>query len=146
MDKEFGSNQLDERQVGWDWFSLQLDDGREVMLYLLRDAAGRTDFARGTVVSRAGEARYLTREAWTVHPGGTWKSPSTGAAYPARWVVEIPGEGLRLEVVPEMADQENRGRLSYWEGAVSVRDAGGSRVGRGYVELTGYGTKNRPGI
>ena len=149
MDKEFGSNQLNEKQMGWDWFSLQLDDGREVMLYLLRDATGKVDFARGTLVSRTGEARYLAREAWSVRPTATWKSPHTGAAYPARWVVELPGEGLRLEVVPELADQENLARLTgglfYWEGAVSVT-SGGQTVGRGYVELTGYGTKNRPGI
>jgi predicted secreted hydrolase len=150
MDKEFGSNQLGKDQVGWDWFSLQMDDGREVMLYLLRDAAGGVDFARGTLVTQAGEARYLTPEAWRVRAVKTWKSPHTGAEYPARWVVELPREGLRVEVAPELADQENRARLAgglfYWEGAVSVRNSDGARIGRGYVELTGYGTRNRPGI
>ncbi len=150
MDKEFGSNQLGKDQVGWDWFSLQMDDGREVMLYLLRDGVGRVDYARGTLVTQAGEAKYLTPEAWRVRAVKTWKSPHTGAEYPARWVVELPGEGLRVEVAPELADQENRARLAgglfYWEGAVSVKNSDGARVGRGYVELTGYGTKNRPGI
>ena len=66
MDKEFGSNQLAEDQVGWDWFSLQLEDGREVMFYHLRNKTGATDFARGTVVSESGEVRYLKPEDWRI--------------------------------------------------------------------------------
>ncbi len=150
MDKEFGSNQLGERQAGWDWFSLQLTDGREVMLYRLRDRSGATDFARGTLVSASGAARYLAPDEWTVRATKTWKSETTGAEYPARWTVELPAEGLRLELLPELADQENRSRLvrdlHYWEGAVAVLGSEGAPLGRGYVELVGYGTKTRPAI
>ena len=150
MDKEFGSNQLGNHQVGWDWFSLQLEDGRDVMLYLLRDEGGKIDFGRGTVVSREGSTRYLKERDYSVRVTRTWVSIETGAKYPSQWIVDLPGEGLRLEVIPELADQENRGRLLgglfYWEGAVSVKDSGGKQIGRGYVEMTGYGTKNRPGI
>ena len=49
MDKEFGSQQLEPHQAGWDWFSLQLNDGREAMLYVLRDTTGAVDFSRGTI-------------------------------------------------------------------------------------------------
>ncbi|MGH2668721.1 MAG: lipocalin family protein [bacterium] len=150
MDKEFGSNQLGERQVGWDWFSLQLTDGREIMLYRLRDRSGATDFARGTLVSASGVARYLAPDEWTVRATKTWKSPTTGAQYPARWTVELPAERLRLELLPELTDQENRSRLvrdlHYWEGAVAVLGSEGTPLGRGYVELVGYGTKTRPAI
>jgi len=150
MDKEFGSSQLGERQVGWDWLSLQLADGRELMLYLLRDRAGAVDFARGTVVSKEGRPRYLGAGDFSVRATRAWKSRATGAEYPARWQVEVPGEGLSLEVVPELADQENRSELVrglfYWEGAVAVRAPDGSPAGRGYVELTGYGTKSRPAV
>ena len=145
MDKEFGSNQLAENQVGWDWFSLQLEDGTELMLYRLRDSDGNTDFARGTRVSGNGEAHYLDPEDWQLEPTDSWKSPSTGSLYPSRWRVTLPQESLHLEVVPELADQENRGRLTpdlyYWEGAARVLDRGGREVGRGYVELTGYGAR-----
>lgn len=148
MDKEFGSNQLGEHQVGWDWFSLQLADGRDLMLYLLRDWTGRIDFAHGTLVSRAGEPRYLAASEFAVRPTRSWKSRASGAEYPAGWVVEVAGEGLRLEVAPELDDQENRSELVrdlfYWEGAVRLRGLDGSPVGRGYVELTGYGTTARP--
>jgi predicted secreted hydrolase len=149
MDKEFGSTQLGEAQVGWDWFSLQLGDGRELMLYLLRDRSGAVDFASGTLVSAAGRARHLAPAEFSVRATARWKSAASGAEYPAGWVVELPGEGVRLEVVPELADQENRSRLVrdlvYWEGAVAIRTADGAPAGRGYVELTGYGRSRRPG-
>lgn len=148
MDKEFGSNQLGDHQVGWDWFSLQLSDGREVMLYHLRDQAGRIDHARGTLIAVDGATRYLTQDEFDVTVTKTWSSAETDATYPAGWVLHVNGERLTLD--PEMADQENRGSLAgalfYWEGAVRVTDAAGKQIGQGYVELTGYGTGSRPGI
>jgi predicted secreted hydrolase len=150
MDREFGSSQLGERQVGWDWFSLQLADGRDLMLYLMRRADGTVDFARGTLVDGGGRPRYLAAEEWRVRATARWKSPATGAEYPAGWTVELPGEGLRLEVVPALADQENRSRLvrdlHYWEGAVRVLGPGGVPAGQGYAELVGYGTTTRPAV
>lgn len=146
MDKEFGSNQLAENQVGWDWFSLQLEDGREVMLYHLRNQEGATDFARGTVVSASGEVSYLKPEDWRVESSGDWASPESGAQYPSHWRITLARENLELEIVPQLADQENRSRilsdLYYWEGAVTVLGVDGGRLGQGYVELTGYGTGN----
>jgi len=150
MDHEFSTGSLAERQVGWDWFGLQLDDGREVMLYVLRGADGGTDFARGTMVDRDGEARYLAAESFRVEAHETWTSPETGSTYPARWTVEIPSTGIVLDVRPDVANQEDVGRLAgrlrYWEGAVTLRDGQGRPVGSGYVELTGYGEENRPPV
>jgi predicted secreted hydrolase len=149
MDKEFGSNQLSKQQIGWDWFSLQLDDQREIMLYLLRDQKGHVDVAGGTVVQPGGQVQYLSRDAFSVTVQERWKSAHTSGAYPSRWVIAIPGENLEVEVAPEIADQENRSRLLpnlyYWEGAVIIRQ-GGQPMGKGYVELTGYGTSSRPAI
>jgi predicted secreted hydrolase len=159
MDREFGSNQLAPGQVGWDWFSLALDDGRDLMLYLLRRADGSVDHRSATLVGADGEPRYLASADWSVRATATWKSPATGAVYPSRWLVEIPGARLRLEIEPVMPDQENRsaltGGLFYWEGAVTARAVAppavtaraagaGAELGRGYVELTGYGKGNRP--
>ena len=150
MDKEFGSNQLAENQVGWDWFSLQLEDGRDVMLYMLRDRAGGVDFARGTVVSKDGEARHLGREAFVVEATESWKSPSGDTTYPSRWRIRLPVEDLEIEVVPELANQENRSKrvksVYYWEGAVKVLSKDGEQLGKGYVELVGYGSGSRPRI
>ena len=105
MDKEFGSHQLAEDQVGWDWFSLQLEDGREVMFYHLRNKTGATDFARGTVVSESGEVRYLKPEDWRIQSTQTWKSPETGTPYPSRWKITLARENLEMEIVPQLAYQ-----------------------------------------
>ncbi|UCD25927.1 MAG: carotenoid 1,2-hydratase [Gemmatimonadota bacterium] len=150
MDKEFGSNQLTENQAGWDWFSLRLDDGRDVMLYLLRDRDGSIDYARATIVTAESTARYLSADQWVVEVLDTWRSPATEAEYPVSWRIEAPEEGLSLFVTAEFAQQENVSRLIpslfYWEGAVNVADAAGRRLGIGYVELTGYGTAAPPVI
>lgn len=143
MDHEFGSNQLGENQVGWDWFSLQLDDGREIMLYELRSDDGASDFERGTVVAADGAARYMGAGEWTSTATAEWRSPDSDAEYPARWRIAIPSERLDLQIVPLLSGQENVSTLVdglyYWEGAVEVRDPSGRVVGRGFVELTGYG-------
>lgn len=150
MDREIGSSQLAPSQVGWDWFGLQLADGRDLMLYVLRRADGSADFARGTLVAADGSARWLAAGDFTVRARGAWRSPATGATYPAGWSVEVPSAGLALEVDPAAQDQEVRaahaGGVFYWEGAVRVRDAAGRASGAGYVELTGYGEKSRPPI
>lgn len=150
MDKEFGSNQLTENQVGWDWFSLRLEDGRDVMLYVLRDKDGAADFVRATLVSPQGTPRFLTGEDWNVNVMSTWRSPETGAEYPVAWRIENQAERLNLVVSAEARNQENNSRLIpklfYWEGSVLVTDPTGRVLGHGYVELTGYGTAAPPVI
>jgi predicted secreted hydrolase len=143
MDHEFGSNQLTADQEGWDWFSLQLDNGRELMVYLLRlRDGGLVAASSGTIVDPDGAWRHLPLSALDVRSTRTWRS-SSGAVYPAAWRVSVPAEGLSLEIEPDVADQEMRSELmgvTYWEGSVSVRgtDRSTAVTGLGYVELTGY--------
>ena len=150
MDKEFGSNQLGKDKQGWDWFSLQLDDGREVMLYLLRSRKSKTSYTGATLVEAAGEVRYLEPSEWELNVTREWTSPVSGAAYPAGWMLRIPAAGMTAAITPKLADQENRSvlipNLYYWEGSVRVESASGKRIGQGYVELTGYGENSRPPI
>jgi predicted secreted hydrolase len=148
MDKEFGSSLLSKEQATWDWFGLQLHGGRELMLYLLRRKDGTADYRNGTLVTADGTPHYLEAGEWSIHATDIWTSPATKAMYPMRWFVELPVEGLFLDVVPEFPDQENCSRIelspSYWEGAVRVLGPGGKPAGRGYVELIGYGENSRP--
>jgi predicted secreted hydrolase len=145
FDHEFGSNQLGPNQVGWDWFSLQMSDGTEAMLYHMRDADGGVDpFSSGTFVARNGATTHLKRDDFSVEALDHWKSDKSGADYPSRWRVKIPSLGWDLTITPTVRDQEIRSSgaagITYWEGSVAVNgDAGGAPIpGRGYVELTGY--------
>ncbi len=148
MDKEFGSNQLDSTQTGWDWFSLRLSDGRDVMLYQLRHRNGSRDTAFGSIRYADGTVEHLAGAAWTVTADETWTSPDTDATYPTRWTLTLGGrESLELRaIVPQSENIATRVRnLFYWEGAIDVT-FDGVLVGEGYVELTGYGSASRPAI
>jgi len=143
MDHEFGSDELQRDQAGWDWFSIQLDDRREVMSYRLRQKNGAlTPESSGSLVDARGGVRYLRRDDVAVGVTGSWKSPHTGAAYPSGWRMRVPSARLDLVLTPTVLDQELANLAegaSYWEGAVDVADAvSGKRLGVGYVELTGY--------
>jgi predicted secreted hydrolase len=142
MDHEFGSDELQANQAGWDWFAIQLDDKREFMLYLLRQKNGSvTPESSGSLIARDGSVTYLRRSAFDVKATGTWKSPQTGGVYPSGWRVRVPSANVDLTLTPTVLDQElanTVGGVSYWEGAVDVTDASAHPLGLGYVELTGY--------
>jgi predicted secreted hydrolase len=145
MDHEFGSNQLREDQVGWDWFSIQLDNQTELMLYLMRRKDGSVDpYSSGTIVSGDATTKPLKLSDYRVEVLDRWKSPKSGASYPMKWKVTIPSEQVELEITPALTDQElitNRStRVTYWEGAVSVKGTVRNKpiAGHGYVEMTGY--------
>jgi predicted secreted hydrolase len=145
MDREWSTSALGEDQIGWDWFAVQLDDGRDVMVYRLRRADGGVDSASaGTVVARDGSSRPLAANDVQVETLGWWSSPRGGVRYPAGWRMTVPGEDLVLEVEPRLDDQEWTAPVRYWEGAVSVRGraAGHPVSGDGYVELVGYAPRD----
>ena len=148
MDHEFGSNQLADNQVGWDWFSIQLDNETELMLYLMRRKDGSVDpYSSGTLVSTNGTTRHLMLKDFRVEVLERWKSPKSSANYPMKWKVTIPSENIALEILPAFPDQElitNRStRVTYWEGAVAISGAFRNKpvAGHGYVEMTGYAGK-----
>jgi predicted secreted hydrolase len=148
MDHEFGSNQLTDAQVGWDWFSIQLDDQTELMLYLMRRKDGAIDgHSSGTLLYADGRTRKLSQADFRVEVLNRWQSPKSGANYPMKWQVMVPAEGIELKINPAFAEQElitNRStRVTYWEGAVLINGTvrGKSVRGQGYVEMTGYAGK-----
>jgi predicted secreted hydrolase len=145
MDHEFGTSALEAHTQGWDWFALQLDDGRDLMLYRFRRTDGQPDpYSSGTWVATDGETSSLGASAFTITPRRTWTSPASGATYPVEWDVVIPGAATTLRVRAAVDAQELVTRRStnvtYWEGMVTVEGQSGGRpvTGRGYVELTGY--------
>jgi predicted secreted hydrolase len=142
IDREWSTSALGAEQVGWDWFSLQLDDGSDVMWYQLRRRDGtREPWSRGSVVARDGTATPLEPANVDADPTGAWTAADGAATYPARWTLRARGtEPFELDVTPLLADQELRVLVRYWEGAVAVRGtrAGRPVTGRGYLEMTGY--------
>lgn len=145
MDHEFSSDRLRDTHAGWDWFSVQLSDGRDLMLYRLRlKGGGLEPNSSGTLVEADGRTRRIGFADFDTGPLGTWTSPRTKGVYPSGWIVRVPREGLDLKLVPTIPDQElfveSMGGIAYWEGSVRVTgtSAGKPVTGEGYVELTGY--------
>lgn len=142
FDHEWATNQLAPQQIGWDWLSVHLDDGSELMLYQMRLDNGRADpSSSGTAIAADGTATHLTSAQFSMQPTEFWKSPTTAATYPVGWSIEIAGQNLQLTVRAVLKNQELALLpLAYWEGAVDLmgtRDGKPLR-GRGYLELTGY--------
>jgi len=140
MDREWSTSALEEGQVGWDWFSLQLSDNTELMYYRLRRGDGSIDPAnRGSFVDARGVKTDLASNDIRMDVLDRWDSPR-GGEYPSGWRLNIEREGLELNVAPVLADQELDLSFRYWEGAVRVSGtrAGNPVTGFGYVELTGY--------
>lgn len=145
FDQEFGSNQLTPEQKGWDWFSLHLSDGRDLMIYLLRLKNGSVEPASsGTLVAADGSSRHLKLSDFSVTVLGRWKSPRSKGEYPSRWRIQVPSARIDLTVDPLLADQELHTEgstgITYWEGAIAGKgiSAGLEVTCEGYAELTGY--------
>ena len=145
MDHEFFSHYLTESKVGWDWMSIQLDDGADLMLFGIRDAQG--DYGPdtfGTFVDAEGGVLPIDPGGVTFRPGRRWRSDATGTQYPVEWQVSVPDFDLRLDVRPRLDAQEvftEDGILpAYWEGAVRFSGERGGRPvsGVGYLEMSGY--------
>jgi predicted secreted hydrolase len=148
MDHEFFTHQLDVAQSGWDWLSLQLTDGSEIMLYRLRRKDGATDpYSAGTYVDPQGRSKFLASVDFGLTPGKTWTSPTTHAQYPIEWSIHIPSLGLDSAVATRLPQQEladgNSVAPPYWEGAIDAigTKQGGLLVASGYLEMTGYAGK-----
>ena len=139
LDREWGSSQLGEGIDGWDWFALQFDDGRDLMVYRLRtEDGGASRFSAGALVQADGTYRILKRADFEFEPLRWW-TDREGVSWPVAWRVQLPDAGLDLAVEAAFDAQRWYATVGYWEGAVDVRDYGGGEVlGRGYLELSGY--------
>ncbi len=140
MDHEWGSSFLSRDAAGWDWVSLQLDDGHELMVAQIRGDAGALR-SFGSLVAPDGATTPLDPAAIGLEPLDTWRSSRSGVVYPSGWRLSVPAAGVELELRPYLADQELPLSILYWEGAVRAAGTLGGRTvgGNGYVELTGYG-------
>ena len=141
-DHEFSTGVLDENQMGWDWFSLQFEEGPALMLFQLRERGGGiSESASGTFIAADGISQPLRKSDFEITVLDEWRSPHTQGVYPSSWAIRIHQPDCLLEVQPWMADQEvNFPPVTYWEGAVHFEGTchGAPVRGNGYIELTGY--------
>jgi predicted secreted hydrolase len=144
MDHEFFTHSLESNQSGWDWFSLQFNDGSELMLYRLRRKDGSVEpYSSGTYVAPDGKSTHLSLSEYNLEPARDshdyWTSPRTGGRYPLRWTLRVPSLGIEVTTTTRLREQEIVGTMgaspAYWEGAIDIR---GTRQGSGYLEMTGY--------
>ena len=142
LDREWSTSALSKNQSGWDWFALQLEDGRALMLYQLRRRDGGADpFSDAALIARDGSRQNLTGEQWRLSPQAYWTSPD-GARYPIRWRLRIPDQDIDWVISAALPGQWFNGSFRYWEGAVDILPAqGGPALGSGYLEMTGYRPK-----
>jgi len=140
LDHEWSSAYLDADSTGWDWVGLNLADGGALMAFRIRDRHGAQRWAGGTLRRADGSLVRFAPGEIAFEPGRRWRSPRTAVEYPVAW--QLSAGALKLSLEPLMDDQESDSRLTtgaiYWEGAVRA-SAAGRPVGRGYLELTGYG-------
>jgi predicted secreted hydrolase len=143
MDHQWG-NFVSLAGSGWDWYSIQLANHTEYMLYIIRDAQKRPVSTFGTAIAPDGSASEIPPAQITSQATGSWTSPATGGVYPAGWQVTLPSQRVTLTLTPLLLDQElvttRSTGVAYWEGAVGISGvaAGQPVTGEGYVELTGY--------
>jgi predicted secreted hydrolase len=139
MDHEFSTSALGTDALGWDWFGLQLEDNRELMVGYIRLSNGERRSYGGLLVEPDGSTRSLTFDEFSIESTGTWTSPHSNVTYPAGWEISVDtGEGdpLDITLTPLVSDQELQAAVTtYWEGAVRIT---GDATGYGYAELTGY--------
>jgi predicted secreted hydrolase len=144
MDREWSTSGLGADVVGWDWFAVQLEDGRDLMFYRLRRKDGTANqFSGGTLIAADGTTQPLAKQDVIIEPVAYWTSPKSGVRYPARWRLDVRPADLQLEITPRLADQELNVGTRYWEGAVAIAGSAAGRAvsGQGYVELVGYGER-----
>ncbi len=149
LDHEWSSELLPPGAQGWDWIGINMADGSALMAFRLRGQPGAASpslWSAATLALPMGATQTFGPEAVAFEPLAHWQSPRTGISYPVQWRLHVGHRVFTLKVL--MPDQELDSRLStgaiYWEGAVSLLEAG-QEVGRGYLEMTGYGEKIRIG-
>lgn len=143
LDHEWSDTLLDPQAVGWDWIGMNLDDGSALTAFRLRRADGSTLFAGGSLRRPGGAVRSFQPGEVRFAPGRRWLSPVSQASYPVQWTVQTPAGRHTVHALFDAQELDSRGSTGafYWEGLSELRDEQGQRIGRGYLEMTGYASR-----
>lgn len=145
LDHEWSDEYLDAAAVGWDWIGMNLDDGSALMAFRLRRADGSALWAGGSLRTAGGAMRDFATGEVRFTPGQRWTSAATRASYPVQWTIDTPAGrfGVRARVDAQELDSRASTGTAYWEGLSDLLDENGRRIGRGYLEMTGYAGRLR---
>lgn len=145
LDHEWSETVLHPDAVGWDWFGMNLDDGGALTAFQLRRADGSALWAGGSFRAAGAAVRSFAHDEVRFSPGRRWTSAASGATYPVQWRVDTPAGRVEVDALLDAQELDSRGSTGaiYWEGLSELRDAGGRRVGSGYLEMTGYAARLR---
>lgn len=140
LDHEWSDELLAPDAVGWDWIGMNLDDGAALTAFRLRRQDGSALWAGGSFRARGGSVQAFGPEDVVFTPQRRWTSPLSQASYPVQWAVRTPAGRFVVKAVIDQQELDSRGSTGaiYWEGLSDLLDAKGQRVGRGYLEMTGY--------
>ncbi|WPH12300.1 lipocalin-like domain-containing protein [Variovorax paradoxus] len=140
LDHEWSEALMHPEAVGWDWIGMNLDDGSALTAFRLRRRDGSALWAGGSFRTRDGALRVFNNDEVRFESANTWTSPRTQAKYPTRWRVQTPSGSFEVRALLDDQELDSRGSTGgvYWEGLSDLVDAQGRRVGRGYLEMTGY--------
>lgn len=140
LDHEWSDSLLPPGAVGWDWIGMNLDDGGALTAFRLRGADGSTVHAGGSFRPSGGSVRNFAADELRLTPGRLWTSPGSRARYPVEWALETPAGRFRVKSLLDAQELDSRSSTGsiYWEGLSELHDDQGRRLGRGYLEMTGY--------
>lgn len=140
MDHEWSEELLAPEAVGWDWIGMNLDDGSALTAFQLRRRDGSALWDGGSFRSAGGDLYIASPGETEFRARRHWTSPASNASYPVEWGVRTPADFYTVRAVIPNQELDSRGSTGsiYWEGLSDLIDSNGKRVGRGYLEMTGY--------
>ncbi|MRD47986.1 lipocalin-like domain-containing protein [Caenimonas koreensis] len=140
LDHEWSDQLLHSDAVGWDWIGMNLDDGSALTAFRLRRQDGSTLWDGGSFRARGGSTYVFSQGEVVFSPQRKWTSPASGATYPVEWMVRTPADFYTVKALVDNQELDSRASTGaiYWEGLSELFDSNGKRVGRGYLEMTGY--------
>ncbi len=147
LDHEWSESLLHPEAVGWDWVGMNLDDGGALTAFRLRRKDGGALWAGGSLRTTDGGLRVFGADEIRFTPLRVWVSPATQARYPVQWRIDTPSGSFEVRARLDAQELDSRASTGtvYWEGLSDLFDAQGRRIGRGYLELTGYASPLRLG-
>ena len=146
FDHEWTSHLANSEAMGWDWFSLHLDDGSKLMAFRMhamnknmKNSKSKHSeiFTTASYIAKNGTKETIEQANVSITPTAyeTINEGESPRSVPTAWRIQIPEKDIDLFIRPFKENQWNNSLFPYYEGRVEIK---GSHSGSGFMELTGY--------